>query len=47
MQRRNFIKQSSLTVAGMGVFSSLLSNNKKAGTVLRVNGQLIQACINR
>ncbi len=45
MQRRNFIKESSLTVIGMGVFGSLLSNNKKAGTVLRVNEQRIESRI--
>jgi beta-ureidopropionase / N-carbamoyl-L-amino-acid hydrolase len=45
MQRRNFIKQSSLTVIGLGVFGSLLSNNKKAGAVLSVNGKRIESRI--
>ncbi len=45
MQRRNFIKQSSLTVIGMGVFGSLLSSNKKAGAVLSINGKRIESRI--
>ncbi len=45
MQRRNFIKQSSLTVIGMGVFGSLLSANKKTGTGLTVNGKRIESRI--
>jgi beta-ureidopropionase / N-carbamoyl-L-amino-acid hydrolase len=45
MERRNFIKQSSLTVIGMGVFSSLLSNRKKAGAVLSVNSKRIESRI--
>ena len=45
MQRRNFIKQSSLTVIGLGVFGSLLSNNKKAGAALTVNGKRIESRI--
>ncbi len=45
MQRRSFIKQSSLTVIGMGVFGSLLSNNKKAGAGLSVNGKRIESRI--
>lgn len=45
MQRRNFIKQSSLTVMGVGVFGSLLSNNMKAATNLRVNGKRIESRI--
>ena len=45
MQRRKFIQQSSLTVIGMGVFGSLLSNNKKAGAALNVNGQRIESRI--
>ncbi len=45
MQRRNFIKKSSITVIGMGVFGSLLSNNKKAGAALSVNGQRIESRI--
>ena len=42
MRRRTFVKKSSLTLIGMGVFGSLLSNNKKAGAVLSVNGQRIE-----
>ncbi len=45
MQRRNFIKQSSLTVIGLGVFGSLHSNNRKAGTGLTVNGKRIESRI--
>ncbi len=45
MQRRNFIQQSSLTVIGLGVFGSLLSNNKKAGSALIVNGKRIESRI--
>ena len=45
MQRRNFIKQSTLTVIGMGVFGSLLSNNKKAGAALSVNSKRIESRI--
>ncbi len=45
MQRRTFIQQSSLTVIGMGVFGSLLSNNKKAGAALSVNGKRIESRI--
>ncbi len=45
MQRRNFIKKSSLTIVGMGVFGSLLSNNRKAGAVLSVNSQRIESRI--
>ena len=45
MQRRKFIKQSSLTVIGLGMFGSLLSNNKKAGAGLSVNGQRIESRI--
>ncbi len=42
MQRRNFIKQSSLTAIGMGVFGSLMANNKNAVTNLSVNGKRIE-----
>jgi N-carbamoyl-L-amino-acid hydrolase len=42
MQRRNFIKQSSLTIIGMSAFGSLLSNNKKATINLSVNGKRIE-----
>ena len=45
MQRRTFVKKSSLTVIGMGVFGSLLSNNKKAGAGLSVNAQRIESRI--
>ena len=45
MQRKTFIKKSSLTVIGMAVYGSLLSNNKKAGTGLSVNGQRIESRI--
>lgn len=42
MQRRHFIQQSSLTIIGLSVFGSLLSNNKKAGATLIVNGKRIE-----
>jgi beta-ureidopropionase / N-carbamoyl-L-amino-acid hydrolase len=45
MQRRTFIKQSSLTLAGMSVFGSLLSSNKNAGAALSVNGKRIESRI--
>jgi len=45
MQRRTFVKRSSLTVIGMGMFGSLLSNNKKAVAGLSVNGQRIESRI--
>ena len=45
MQRRNFIQQSSLTVIGMSVFGSLLSNTKKTGAALSVNGKRIESRI--
>ena len=45
MQRRTFVTKSSLTVIGMGVFGSLLSNNKKAGAGLSVNSQRIESRI--
>ena len=45
MQRRNFIQQSSLTVIGLGVFGSLLSNNRKAGATLSVNSNRIESRI--
>lgn len=45
MQRRTFVKKSSLTIIGMGVFGSLLSSNKKAVADLRVNGQRIESRI--
>ena len=45
MQRRTFVKKSSLTLMGMGVFGSLLSNNNKAGANLSVNGQRIESRI--
>ncbi len=45
MQRRNFIKQSSLTAIGMGVFGSLMANNKNAVTSLSVNSKRIESRI--
>src|SRR6187200_35029 len=45
MQRRTFFKRSSLTVIGMGVFGSLLSNNKKSVAGLSVNGKRIETRI--
>jgi N-carbamoyl-L-amino-acid hydrolase len=45
MQRRTFIKQSSLTLTGMSVFGSLLSSNKNAGAALSVNGKRIESRI--
>jgi beta-ureidopropionase / N-carbamoyl-L-amino-acid hydrolase len=45
MQRSTFIKQSSLTLAGMSVFGSLLSSNKNAGAALSVNGKRIESRI--
>ena len=45
MQRRTFVKRSSLTIIGMGVFGSLLSNNKKVGAGLSVNGKRIESRI--
>ena len=45
MQRRNFIQQSSLTIIGMGVFGSLLSNTKKARAILIVNDKRIESRI--
>src|SRR6187399_2184939 len=45
MQRRTFVKRSSLTVIGMSVFGSLLSNTKKTVAGLSVNGQRIEGRI--
>ncbi len=45
MQRKTFIKESSLTVLGMGLFGSLLSNTKKTGIGLSVNGKRIESRI--
>ena len=45
MQRRTFLKQSSLTAMGIGVFGTLLPNNKNTGAGLRVNGQRIESRI--
>jgi len=45
MLRRNFIKQLSLTVMGMSVFGSLLSNNRNAAASLSVNGKRIESRI--
>jgi beta-ureidopropionase / N-carbamoyl-L-amino-acid hydrolase len=43
MQRRTFVKKSSLTLMGVSLFGSLLANNKKAG--LSVNGKRIESRI--
>jgi N-carbamoyl-L-amino-acid hydrolase len=45
MQRRNFIKQSSLTAIGVGVFGPLLANHKIMGVGLSVNGNRIESRI--
>ena len=45
MQRRTFVKKSSLTLMGMGVFGSLLSNTKNEGAGLSVNGKRIESRI--
>ena len=45
MQRRKFIKQSSLTAIGMGVFGSVFSFNKIDGANLKVNGKRIESRI--
>jgi N-carbamoyl-L-amino-acid hydrolase len=45
MQRRKFIKQSSLTLAGIGVFGSLLSNNRINEINLSVNDKRIESRI--
>jgi len=45
MQRRSFVKKSSLTVMGMSVFGSLLSNSKNRGAGLSVNGKRIESRI--
>lgn len=45
MKRRNFIKESSLTIVGMGVFGTLLSNNRNPGVFLSVNGLRIESRI--
>ena len=45
MHRRNFIKQSSLTVVGMGVLGSFLSNNRNNAINLTVNGKRIETRI--
>jgi beta-ureidopropionase / N-carbamoyl-L-amino-acid hydrolase len=45
MQRRKFIKQSSLTTIGIGVFGSLLANHQNAGAVFHVNEQRIESRI--
>ena len=42
MQRRTFVKKSSLTVIGMGMFGSLLSSNEKTAAGLSVNGKRIE-----
>jgi N-carbamoyl-L-amino-acid hydrolase len=45
MQRRKFIKQSSVTAIGIGVFGSLLANHKNMGVGLSVNGNRIESRI--
>lgn len=45
MQRRNFIKQSSLTAIGMGVLGSLIANNKNSFSNLTVNSKRIESRI--
>src|SRR5262245_23367512 len=45
MQRRTFVKKSSLTVVGMCMFVSLFSNTKKAVADLRVNARRIESRI--
>src|SRR6186713_315144 len=45
MQRRTFVKRSSLTLIGTGVFCSLFSNTKKAVAGLSVNAQRIESRI--
>jgi N-carbamoyl-L-amino-acid hydrolase len=45
MQRRKFIKQSSLTAFGMGVFGSAFSSINYDGTGLSVNGKRIESRI--
>ncbi len=42
MQRRTFIKKSSLTIVGLGVFGSLLSKNRNVGGGLNVNEKRIE-----
>src|SRR5215203_2370878 len=42
MQRRTFVKKSSVTFIGMGIFGALVSNTKKAVTGLSVNGQRLE-----
>jgi N-carbamoyl-L-amino-acid hydrolase len=45
MERRIFISQSSLTIAGISAFGSLLSNIKKEAINLFVNGKRIESRI--
>jgi N-carbamoyl-L-amino-acid hydrolase len=45
MERRIFIRQTSLTIAGISGFGSLLSNNKKEAINLFVNGKRIESRI--
>ena len=42
MQRRTFIKKSSLTIVGLGIFGSLLSKNRNVGGGLSVNEKRIE-----
>lgn len=45
MHRRNFIKQSSLTAIGVGVFGPLLANHINPGAGIRVNGNRMESRI--
>lgn len=45
MQRRTFVKESSLTLMGLSVFGSLLASNKKGAAGLSVNVQRIESRI--
>lgn len=45
MERRIFMKESALTVLGMGLFGSLFSDNRQGGPVLGVNGNRIESRI--
>ncbi len=45
MKRRTFIKESSFTVVGMGIFGAGIANNKKIGSALNVNSQRIESRI--
>ncbi|HSR38011.1 MAG TPA: Zn-dependent hydrolase [Phnomibacter sp.] len=45
MQRRTFLKETTLTTVGMSVFGSLLSNHRLPGSGLAVNGKRIESRI--